>query len=1040
VTGAGGGFTNFLNSSKAGNATITSLGGTFGLNIGGETSLDNTATASTATLVSNGGTGGGDGGRTVFLGTATAASATLIGNAGSGGGGGGSVEFWNDSTGGTSTVQVFGNGNLDISEHNAPGVTVGSIEGSGNVFLGARDLTVGSNNLDKLFSGAIQDGGLSAGVGGSFTKTGTGKLNLTGISTYTGATTINGGTLFVNGSLTATSLVTVNSGGTLGGAGTINGPVTVANGGTLAPGNSPGTITMGTLTLNSGSLVNYELATPGIVGGGVNDLTIVNGNLTLDGTLNITALPGFGAGVYRIFNYTGALTDNGLALGTVPLGFSETVDTSVANQVNLDVIIGGPLPIAYWNDSHTTPNGVVNGGSGAWDNATLNWTDQTGTLSGSWGSGVGIFAGAPGSIALASDINFTGLQFSTSGYVIHGAGFSLNGVGPVFIITDPNVLATIIATIHAPGGLTKLGAGSLFLDGSLFGNLQLLQGLLGGNFSVLGNLYSAATLSPGHSPGQIHVSGNYTQTSNGVLKIEIGGRGISEHDLLTVGGVAALDGTLQLVRLDKFKLKRHQPVTFLTAADGVRGKFAHVISDFTSDTILQPTVVYHQDGVALEAVQGLFADLNGLTFNQKAVARALDSAASDRRADGIFEYLDSRKLTKVPGDLDKIAPEELTSMFTIGVSLANVQSGNIQRRTDDIRSGSSGFNAANLAINGDGPSFSGSFRTGVAGPNGAEIRDDGKEIKETREVISAESRWGTFLSGTGEWVSVGNTDNARGYDLTSGGFTLGIDYKVTPNFAIGLAAGYTGTSADLVDRGRVYVNGGKIGLYATFFQNEQAAQTPTMSKDSSKDSSKEAPAPAPSIAKGFYADMAVFGGYNSYDTRRSALQGEARGDTDGGELNALFGAGYDFKKGGFTFGPTASFNYTYIGTNEFTEHGSLAPLNIHGGKGESLRTAFGLKASYDWKVGGILIKPEIRAAWQHEYGDAAYALNSSFANGAGGTFTVNGPQLGRDSALLGAGFAIQCSERFSTYFYYDGELGRKNYQSNSVTGGFRYAF
>jgi outer membrane autotransporter protein len=276
--------------------------------------------------------------------------------------------------------------------------------------------------------------------------------------------------------------------------------------------------------------------------------------------------------------------------------------------------------------------------------------------------------------------------------------------------------------------------------------------------------------------------------------------------------------------------------------------------------------------------------------------------------------------------------------------------------------------------------------------------------------------------------------------LSSGGFTLGVDYKVTPNLAIGLAAGYTGSSIDLTDHDRVYVNGGKIGLYATFFQNEQAAQAPTMSKDSSKDSSKEAPTPAPSIAKGFYADVAVFGGYNSYDTRRSGLQGEARGDTDGGELNALFGAGYDFKAGGLTFGPTASFNYTYVGTNGFTENGSLAPLDVHGGRGESLRSAFGFKASYDWKCGGILIKPEISAAWQHEYGDAAYSLDSSFSNGAGSTFTVAGPQLGRDSALLGAGFAIQCSERFSTYFYYDGELGRKNYQSTAVTGGVRVAF
>jgi outer membrane autotransporter protein len=52
----------------------------------------------------------------------------------------------------------------------------------------------------------------------------------------------------------------------------------------------------------------------------------------------------------------------------------------------------------------------------------------------------------------------------------------------------------------------------------------------------------------------------------------------------------------------------------------------------------------------------------------------------------------------------------------------------------------------------------------------------------------------------------------------------------------------------------------------------------------------------------------------------------------------------------------------------------------------------------------------------------------------------NGPQIGRDSALLGAGFAIQFNERFATYFYYDGELGRKTYQSTNVTGGIRVAF
>jgi outer membrane autotransporter protein len=257
---------------------------------------------------------------------------------------------------------------------------------------------------------------------------------------------------------------------------------------------------------------------------------------------------------------------------------------------------------------------------------------------------------------------------------------------------------------------------------------------------------------------------------------------------------------------------------------------------------------------------------------------------------------------------------------------------------------------------------------------------------------------------------VSGDSNARGYDINSGGFTVGLDYKVSPNFAVGVAAGYAGTSADLTDNGRVWANGGKLGVYATYFTG------------------------------GFYADAAVTGGYNSYDTKRSALQGAARGSTDGGELNVLVGTGFDCRFGGLTVGPTATFQYTLVGMDGFTEHGSLAPLEIARRNAESVRSAFGLKASYDWRVGGVVIKPEIRAAWQHEYGDSSYALDSSFASGAGDSFLVNGPELGRDSLLLGAGFAIQLSDRVTTYLYYDGELGRQNYDQHSVSGGVRVAF
>jgi outer membrane autotransporter protein len=266
------------------------------------------------------------------------------------------------------------------------------------------------------------------------------------------------------------------------------------------------------------------------------------------------------------------------------------------------------------------------------------------------------------------------------------------------------------------------------------------------------------------------------------------------------------------------------------------------------------------------------------------------------------------------------------------------------------------------------------------------------------------------VTGLGEFTNVGDTSNARGYDLSTGGLTVGVDYRVCPQFAIGLTGGYAHTNAGLADNGNLEVDGGKIGLYATAFGG------------------------------GFYVDTAVIAGFNSYDTRRTALLGEAHGSTNGGDLTALLAGGYDWKAGGLSIGPIASFQYTYVGFDSFTESGSLAPLNFNDQNADSIRTSVGLKTSYDWKVGSVLVKPEIRAAWQHEFGDTEYSIVSRFANGAGNSFTVNGPAIGRDSLLVGAGVAVLWNDRISTYAYYDGELARTNYISNNVSAGIRVTF
>jgi fibronectin-binding autotransporter adhesin len=233
------------------------------------------------------------------------------------------------------------NGTLDL---NGNSQTFGSLESAGNgtvVITSASAATLSVNQTaNRTYAGTI-----TGAV--SLTKGGASALTLTGSNTFTGATDVNAGTLAVNGSIA--SAVNVANAAILGGAGTINGLVTVAGGGILAPGNSPGTLTMTSgLSLADSSVLNFEFsATDTTVGGGINDLVVVTGNFLLDGVLNVAGTGDFSTVAdntkWRLFNYSGGtFTDGVLALGTMPsVGASGKyfqIDTATAGQVNLVIV------------------------------------------------------------------------------------------------------------------------------------------------------------------------------------------------------------------------------------------------------------------------------------------------------------------------------------------------------------------------------------------------------------------------------------------------------------------------------------------------------------------------------------------------------------------------------------------------------------------------------------------------------------------------------------------------------------------------------
>ena len=877
--------------------------------------------------------------------------------------------------------------------------------------------------------------GVIEGSGG-LTKTGDGLMGMSADNTYRGNTHIAAGTLSVSNdsNLGAPSSWVWIEGGTwqISKSFTTNRPIFLyADGGTIEVGqgvelraqqkvSGQSSLTKtgpGTLTLAGSSDVTVQtsveggvLAFTGSGGLGLGGMTVAGGELRVHsaGQLNT------GTG------YLG-LADKGVGIGTV-------------DGPNSRWIVGGDLNLSggqSMTDAGTLR--VTNGGT-VQVNGTLNLANSS-TVE--IGTGAKVQAqGGRSRLLGSSDFALPDIAVSSS-FTFDTNGFDGTYAGTITDVIGATADVKGVVIKSGPGTLNLTGAstysGGTFVeegillvnntDGSATGSGTVAVSplaMLGGAGLIGGGLTNAGVVSPGNSPGALTIGGDFTQAPTGTLRIEIGGRMPDEHDLLTIRGKATLDGSLELIRRNDFNLRRGDRIVFLTANAGVRGRFANISNEFATGTTLSGKVVYHAKNVALEVAQERFSDVPQLieeqflvafakrsaaprlSPNQSEVAHALDLAVANGGSNDLVDFLNSRLLPQLPNDFDAISPEELTSIYRIATSLSDVQGLNLQRRTDSLRNGSTGFSASGFSMNGSGPGYNGPLHPVAAGP-------DGKDVK-TIVTREADPRWGAFLSGIGEWIDVDGDSNADGYDVDTGGFTVGLDYRVTPHLAIGLSAGYAGTGAALENGGRVRVSGGQLGLYATYFTG------------------------------GFYTDLAVNGGYNSYDTKRAGLEDTARGSTEGAEFSALFGTGYDFQIGKLKIGPTASLQYTYIGLDSFAEHGSLAPLEFPEQSEESLRSALGLKASCEFQVGGLIVRPELRAAWQHEFGDDTFAFDASLPNAAGSVFTTRGPQIGRDSLLLGAGVTVQCNERTSVYVSYDAQLLRENYESHSISGGVRVAF
>ena len=214
----------------------------------------------------------------------------------------------------------------------ANGSTGKSILGGANTtgtgtFSGA--VTLYRNLTTTAASGGAVDFAGAITGGFAVTKEGMGKVVFSTAKGYTGATSVTAGVLAVNNAL-ASSGVTVSSGATLQGSGTITNGVTVA--GTLAPGNSIGTLAVGAAAFTTGGVLAVEADG---TGSGSADRLSVGGNLNLaNAALNLTILSALNDPAHVIASY-GTLTGTFASVVNLPAGYGVVYNYNSLHQIAL---------------------------------------------------------------------------------------------------------------------------------------------------------------------------------------------------------------------------------------------------------------------------------------------------------------------------------------------------------------------------------------------------------------------------------------------------------------------------------------------------------------------------------------------------------------------------------------------------------------------------------------------------------------------------------------------------------------------------------